>query len=183
MKYLEELAKGLNLPEGVRPPSQAIIDDHVLVLFDSDQFDRQYELIVTMQYGETQLIGMIELPEGHIDLMQILCLSPISAAATHAIPTQRMVQLINKLSPIPGFGFDEVDNRLFFRHALVLTPQTCSHKLLQQTFSSVQQIIDLYFPMIEGVALGKVDLNQLMEQSDKEFVQNFENMTKFLKDT
>ena len=179
---MEELVKALNLPEGVHPPNQAVIDDHVLVLFSSDQFDRQYELIVTMQYGETQLIGIIELPEGHVDLMQILCLSPICSSVEHAVPTQRMVQLINKLSPIPGFGFDEVDSRLFFRHALVLSPKTCSHELLRQTFSSVQQIIDLYFPMMEGVALGKVDLEQLLQQSDEEFTQNFKNMTKFLKD-
>jgi len=182
MKYLDELVKGLNLPIGVQPPSQAVIDEHVLIRFDSDQFDRQYELIVTIQYGESQLNGLIELPEGHVDLIQILCLSPICSSDADAVPTQRMVQLINKLAPIPGFGFDEVDNRLFFRHALVLNPQTCSHELLQQTFASVQQIIDLYFPMIEAVALGKVDLDKLLQESDEEFVQGFENMSKFLKD-
>jgi len=180
MKYLEELVKSLELSEGVRPPSDAVIDDHVLIRFESGQFDREYELIVTVQKGQTQLIGMIDLPEGQIDIMQTLCLSPVTAAKAHADHARRMVELINKLSPIPGFGFDEIDNRPFFRHALALSPKTCSSQILQINFAALQQVIDTYLPMIEGVTLGKIDLAELIQQSEEEFAHNYKNLIELM---
>jgi len=183
VKYLEELIKALGLPDGVRPADQFVIDEHVRILFESNQYDRQYELIVTIQPGDPQLDGVIELPKGYVDLMQILCLSPICATDEFAPQTQRAVHLINKVSPLPGFGWDETDNRLFFRHSLILTPETCDHQFLRNSFTSVEQIIDLYFPTMESVALGDVDLNQLMKESSEEFFQNYENMQEFLKET
>lgn len=176
MSYLDTLASALSLKNGVEPANQFVIDEHVSIMFESHEDERDFELIVTIQKGKTQLLDVIEIPDGDLDLMQFLCLSPVCCKESHVADLVRAVHLINKVSPLPGFGYDEVDRRPFFRFALPVTETTCSPEMLKNAVYATEQIIDLYLPALEGIALGKIEFDALVERSSQDLADDIKRL-------
>lgn len=180
MDYLEEVRRALGLEQKVQEATRDVVERHLRFALASEYLEREFELILTLQEGKTHLLGMIESEEGDIDLLQFLYASPRAVDAEHRSQTLRLVHMLNKLSPLPGFGWDEVDSRTFFRYAQPLTPKSHSPKLIKSLVTCLGQILDLYIPTLEDVGQGVADLDELLLEAKSEMMGTFQSMTDLL---
>jgi hypothetical protein len=89
---------------------------------------------------------------------------PFKGSPKTASELLHVLVLINTLLDLPGLGFNELKNTLFFRYVLLSKNHGIDKALLLGITGSIQLIMDLYGDLIEQVATGQMTFNGLLEQ-------------------
>lgn len=99
-------------------------------------------------------------------LLQILYSLPISRRERETTELPKLLNLLNKACFFPGYGYDEVEHTLFFRHVLVLPRgEPLPGKLLEAVIGDIQAQINAYEETILAVVYGNQSLKVILSEA------------------
>lgn len=154
--------------------SEALPFGCLLVYLGTDHFDRNRVLEITAQEQELGE-SLRETPIEHKFVrVQFEVTLPFDTKDYTANEVASLQALINRMIELPGFEFDEIDSKVFYRYVL-LTPKTGIEKDLVVGITGVIMLyLEMFSEMMERVAEGKNTFSEILEQT----LELFETMGK-----
>lgn len=89
---------------------------------------------------------------------------PIVLPKERLIDAGRLVLMINKVLPLPGFGLSEVDRIVFYQYTFLIKSHTVDSDLLLGILAMIVHLIDTNLPTFQEIANNKT-FEQLIEES------------------
>lgn len=144
-------------------PNEKIPFEHLLLTLSSDTNETEYyTLIVSVIEG--QLLAANFDSGGKSDLIQILHPFPYQAIKEKVPELLRCVNLLNKVLVLGAFGYDEEENRCFFRYSHSLSRSRPDYEEAAQVILLVHDILNTYTTAIENISTGVATLEELLAQ-------------------
>lgn len=102
----------------------------------------------------------------HYALLQVLYSLPISLKEGGTAELPKLLNLLNKACFFPGYGYDEVENTIFFRHALVVPKdEPLSTGMMPALLEDLQAQIGAYEETILAVVYGNQSLKVILTEA------------------
>jgi len=81
-----------------------------------------------------------------------------------AFETSSLLHFINHLLELPGFEFDEIENKLNYRYVLLSTRPSEAPYLYISILGIIMMVLDMFEETIEKVATGEMTFNEILKQ-------------------
>ena len=89
--------------------------------------------------------------------------------------TLLLINRINKVVPLTGFGFDEFNHKVYYRTVFPVQEQN-SDKLLQNSTNLILDVLDVFRTAIELVSAGKIKYTEFIRLSEETTLNNLANL-------
>ncbi|MCB1136359.1 MAG: hypothetical protein KDK78_08835 [Chlamydiia bacterium] len=172
----EYIASNLDLSISLMDANDEAPFPHYILEVPTLQQDEPYRMLGLLQLGQT-LTDYSAMGET-ADLFQILYPFPRLIKPTHVKDVERLCQLVNKVSPLPGFVYDEVDKALLFRTALPVPHNRKQWASIPAAITLAIDCIDTFGPTLDNVAQGVEKIDSLIDKATDNFVSDFSNIIK-----
>ncbi|MDP1835144.1 MAG: hypothetical protein Q8K75_04360 [Chlamydiales bacterium] len=165
LQKLEELFKEddeltVELSEATEP----IPFPHMLLSFPSEVNDFEVFMLI-ISVVEAEIIQAAFESAGEFDLLNVLYPFPYEIEDPEMVKdVSRLLHLLNKINIIGTFGYDEYENRCFYRHSLVLSRSNPDYHTALSTILLVKDILSIYTGAIEDVSTGAITTEALLEK-------------------
>lgn len=114
---------------------------------------REYQFIVRVQSQKE--ISQLVILESNKSIGQIIYPFPHVVAEKHVGETSRLLNLINKVTPLPCFGYDEAEKKCYYKYCFLTEHDDSLSQSASSTIEIMPAILDLYFDTIEQVSRGE----------------------------
>lgn len=99
------------------------------------------------------------------DLIQILHFIPAHLDKNHASDVARLMHYLNKEMDLPGFGYDENNQMMFFRLLLPTHNKKVDSQLLLAFVNAARIANETFAPMIQNVNMGKTRFKEILQKT------------------
>ncbi|MFA6916747.1 MAG: YbjN domain-containing protein [Parachlamydiales bacterium] len=99
------------------------------------------------------------------DLIQVLQFIPAHLDKNHVSDVARLMHYLNKEMDLPGFGFDENNQMMFFRLVLPTAKHKVDPDLLLAFINAARIACETFAPMIQNVNLGRTRFKEILEKT------------------
>lgn len=99
------------------------------------------------------------------DLLQILMFIPSHLDKNHANDVARLMHYVNKEMDLPGFGYDELNQMMYYRLLLPTQKKKIDVELLLAFVNAAKLACETFAPMIQSVNLGKTRFKDILEKT------------------
>jgi len=164
----------------IQSESEEIPFEHIKLSFDADT-DSNFSYTLIVSYESHEELGEIFTYGNHYDLIQIRYLFPFQVNEEDEDDSMRVTELVNKVSPVAGFGYDETDRRCFFRYVIVQKAGFPSFSHILPGFELIRDVLNIYAPTISQVADGSIDLENLIDSINDQLFEDLDNFNEFNK--
>ena len=141
----------------------------ILVPIGMDRMNHALTLQIGLQegpaaYDPDQLNPVSKL---QLQFLQFLVLIPFQISPRHLADTHTLIDSLNTVIELPGFGIFEVEKCPFFRYTLLCNHKKIDKELFVMTVGLIMYVIDTYLDTIEQIASGKRTLADIEAQAKK----------------
>lgn len=163
------LARGVEVESSV--PTEFIPFSHLLLTFASDTSETDVFSVIVSTVGGEFLAANFE-AGGPSDLIQILYPSPYQIEKERITEVARFIQLLNKVLILGAFGYDERENRCFFRYTCSISKSQPDYEEVANVLLLIQDLLNTYVGALEDISMGAVTIDELLQQFQQEIALN-----------
>lgn len=163
LDYLYDELKKDQLDVKKEELNELIPFDYLKITMPSEMHeDLEYSLIMRVQsLDEVSFLVPIETP---YHIVQIVYEFPDKVQKNHLADVSRLINLINKVAPLPGFGYDEVQNACYYKYCYFFKPNDHNTGTIIEFYFT---ILDLYHDLFVRVLSGKENVQNLLDDIQK----------------
>lgn len=145
---------------------------HALINIPSDVNDSEFFLFI-LSIVEAEVMGEFFESTGESDLLTLLYPFPYQVEGRENIANvTRLLHLINTNTAIGTFGFNEYEQRCFFRYSLILDRKNPDYSLAKSSILLAKDNLSAYFEAIEDVSSGITTTDELLEKFRHQIEEN-----------
>lgn len=134
-------------------------DRNLKVLLENDSQNREWILAL---YPKS--MDLLPNQDAHqVEFLQLLLSFPYKCEPDNSASVARLILLLNKGLPLPGFGFSETENLVYFSHFIYCQNGLIPRKLIVSMIGYLLLYVDSLNPMIEAIASGEKELHEIFD--------------------
>lgn len=134
-------------------------DRNLRVLLENDSKNREWILSL-----HPKTLDLLPNHDAHqAEFLQLLLTFPYKSESNCNASVARLLLLLNKGLPLPGFGFSENENLVYFSHTIYCQNAFAPRKLITSIIGYILLYVDSLNPMIEAVATGDKELYEIFD--------------------
>ncbi len=166
--YLDNLKKQIHLAEMdcllIEARENSAIEQ-LIVYLGPDYKNRERLLSVQIQQQELgQSLPGAQAEQLPYFYIQFKTQFPFPVKEVSLAQIASLMVFLNRLTQLPGFEMNEVENSVSFRYIHLTTEVEPNPKLCLSIIGNIMLLIDLYGETIEKVAIGQMSFNELLQQ-------------------
>ena len=123
----------------------------------------EWPIEVDMIIQGVDIVGYFE-PYKNIELLQMYIRFPFDSEPGERLDVLHLVNILNKICWIAGFGFGEESNRVFFRYSVPITGNQEMDRLVINSYLNLfVDCAEIFGPAIADVAVGAMSFEELSQ--------------------
>lgn len=161
---LERLYKEEGLDCSLEPDNRAPPFGRLFLYLGHDPRKRERIVEITAQ---TQDLGeSLQSPPGKPRFFRVQFEAPLPFAVkeTAANDTASLIAFLNRMLELPGYEFDEVNGKVYYRYVLLTAQEKPDKELMMGLAGVIRLLLEVFSETIERIAEGTNSFNELLEQ-------------------
>lgn len=140
------------------------LTDDLMVLLGNDKLERERILNISCRPLRFRIPGLNPQQQDQYYNIQFSIQLPFTVQDLSATQISSLILFINHSMDWPGFDFDELNNKVFFRYIWLIKDSALDATLLLNIVTAISLNLDLFSETLEQVALGKATFNEILHK-------------------
>lgn len=140
-------------------------EDHLLVFLGLDAKEREQLLIITAKQQEVEKKDLPAVSEPtDFFIVQFYYTFPFLVKEIATSQVSGFTLFINQMVDFPGFEFNELENRLYYRYVWITKTSGFDPQLIMSIIGIISLFLELFSATFERLAENEITFNQLLEE-------------------
>lgn len=164
LQKLEKIFKNEDFDCSIEPNSNAPPFGRMLIFLGNDSLNRERILELTVQRQDLGESLNEEVEESNFVRIQFEMPLPFEIKAHTAGEVASLCAFLNRMLELPGFEFDEINSKVFYRYVLLSAQDALEKKLITGITGVILLLVEMFSESIEQLGDGKNTFNELLEK-------------------
>ena len=164
LKSLEKMYKEEEMDCSIEPDLKSPPFGRLFLYLGEDSLSRERILEITAQAQDLGESLKTPPQEPRFARVQFEVALPFEVKETASADTASLLAFLNRMLELPGYEFDEVNGKVYYRYVLLTEQSKLDKSLIMGITGVIRFLLELFTDSIERIAEEKNTFNELLEQ-------------------